>query len=675
MYYLLNENEVKLYNRTYTLQNESDKFYYLGTISKINLLIGANNSGKSSFLRNLLRINDFISINKTDILHSLSQLADLLKNLDAISSNNLSISIRRIYENKGPIVSLNLQLSDSFSHSLNSIDQLSNNFTINGTYFSNMLSLTTKKETKDIPSIQKSLYQNYHEINLAYELLIPINSDFSSRLHRDRLVNISGSGHNHILNFIAPLLPILKNIAENSTETITPISKLYIPVLRSLNTLYDNNRLEAAPHKINYDILEQSANINYDLNSSNVETFTGQSLYNDILKIRNSSKSTRVQFEEFEKFLSETFFQGKALDIIANYDSGLHDHLSLFLDGVENDIFKFGDGIQTLIMLLYPIFIAKKGSFVFIEEPEINLHPGFQRIFLDTISNNSFLRDKNLTYFITSHSNHFIDASLTISSNISIFSFQERVIKDGLINSISSTTSKDPITLELLGVKSSSVLLANCSLWLEGKSDLLYIRSFINAYLVENNIDNNELKEDIHYSFFIYGGSLMSNYLFGEMDELSDIEVEKINSRYLSSSIMLISDRDKGKTSKHVKHLQSQNSNFVYHPLNVIEIENLLSPIELSRHLPGISEKLNKIDFNQIILKQGEYKRKHLPIYLSEILKPKTDLNWLSSGNTMKTSYKMKLSKSYFLNSNWNEMSNDAKKLTEKIIEFIRKSN
>lgn len=56
--------------------------------------------------------------------------------------------------------------------------------------------------------------------------------------------------------------------------------------------------------------------------------------------------------------------------------------------------------------------MAENNSFIFIDEPELNLHPGMQRLFFEQITLNKDITDKNLTFFITTHSNHLLDLTL-----------------------------------------------------------------------------------------------------------------------------------------------------------------------------------------------------------------------------------------------------------------------
>ncbi|WP_228454036.1 AAA family ATPase [Chryseobacterium fistulae] len=158
-----------------------------------------------------------------------------------------------------------------------------------------------------------------------------------------------------------------------------------------------------------------------------------------MLNTRNSKRENRRKFESFEKFISLNFFGSKTIDIIAEFDkdesekgNNTKEIISIHIEGEKHtrDLHDLGDGIQALIILMYKIFMAENDSYIFIDEPEINLHPGMQRLFLEQIITNPDLTEKNLTYFLSTHSNHFLDLTLE-KDNISIYSFYAKTESDG----------------------------------------------------------------------------------------------------------------------------------------------------------------------------------------------------------------------------------------------------
>ncbi|WP_165760255.1 ATP-dependent nuclease, partial [Niastella populi] len=143
----------------------------------------------------------------------------------------------------------------------------------------------------------------------------------------------------------------------------------------------------------------------------------------------------------------------------------------------EEPIYNLGDGIQSIIILTYPLFFNQdKNLKVFIEEPELHLHPGYQRILFETFLRPEF---KHFEYFITTHSNHFLDLTLEKNS-ISVYAFEQ--IKNNTEKpdfSIINVENSDTSVLSLLGVNNSSVFLTNCTIWVEGITDRIYIRKYL----------------------------------------------------------------------------------------------------------------------------------------------------------------------------------------------------
>ena len=95
----------------------------------------------------------------------------------------------------------------------------------------------------------------------------------------------------------------------------------------------------------------------------------------------------------------------------------------------ERAIYDWGDGTQQLIVILYSLYKHKDetGKLFFIEEPEMYLHPGILRKFIEAINSDVF---KNHQYFITTHSNIVLDTSADTNIKMSIFKFKKVSDKD-----------------------------------------------------------------------------------------------------------------------------------------------------------------------------------------------------------------------------------------------------
>lgn len=278
---------------------------------------------------------------------------------------------------------------------------------------------------------------------------------------------------------------------------------IYIPVLRSARALLmDNGSV------VYEDVLKNAVHQQYfggKLGNKGEQIYTAQLFYDGVKRQKNGQSYQREGFREFEKFIGESFFQSGELEITAVYLESGKKEITVDLPNERKDvaIHDLGDGVQAIINLLFPVFTAREGSWGFIDEPELNLHPGFQNLFIRTLLENKFLRDKNLRYFINSHSNHILsELLLSGSDDAEIFVFSRR---DKDSSSIQPFKGYEAATLELLGVLNTSTLLSNCSVWVEGVTDRLYIRAFLTAYL--RQVTGFRPIEGLNYSFVEYGGS------------------------------------------------------------------------------------------------------------------------------------------------------------------------
>lgn len=131
-----------------------------------------------------------------------------------------------------------------------------------------------------------------------------------------------------------------------------------------------------------------------------------------------------------------------------------------------------------------------------------------------------------------------------------------------------------------MGVRASSVLLAYCSIWIEGITDKLYIRTYMAKYIDELEQEGKQLKrvnklrnykENLHYIFTEYQGSNITHWNFD--DETSDGEATHAKS--MTKNILLIADADIEGKGDRVKDLRAAlSTNF--HLLEFKEIENYL---------------------------------------------------------------------------------------------------
>ncbi len=692
---------------------EENPIIAFGPLGKINIFVGATNAGKSRFLRTLAKCESFQFL--THEIHSQIWRVIELSDFMAKSSASLNFHVAQEGNNYTGGLTVYTHMPDWVREAFEGINpNVSFDVTFDSDYFkgisSNLLVFLNQKlisipKGHFISQIQfqqealwlrnlikglakmiqtKNRYVSAHfDTNLVGE-----NQSVSANLRQFswKYKNANDTWKQAFLDFW-DAFDIL-----NQSETllaIQPPKRYYIPVLRSAVSLRDTEG-----KRLTYDIFEETVKRNYKLEESDLQIFTGNRLYDTIADDIRGDWKIIDRFRDFEKFLGDSFYEGRKVEIVARspkYANDQGEHICLRVDGegeTARELHHLGDGINTLVILLYQLFMAEPGSWIFIEEPELNLHPGLQRVFLQTLIENEALQKRNLRVFFTTHSNHLLRMTLrdgTIAAkDISVFAFQHREAqKDHFL--IRPLVSEYHDALALLGVQNASVLLAQCGIWVEGITDRQYLRAYLDAYQTSDEFKLKTMREDTHFAFWEYAGSNLSHYFMGAIPRRGTPEAElyeqgkkevlgRIESSALSNRIFLLADCDEKKQRKHddLKNLAKNRGNFVYYVTPCIEIENLLSPTELQRCLPKF---FGKDSLPAVSFTQADYKNTRLGSFLFEKYPDYCPDGWIADSGTLISGKKTRLCESVIPHIKWDTMSKEAKNLTKSLYEFIRKHN
>ncbi|MDH0834120.1 AAA family ATPase [Acinetobacter johnsonii] len=389
----------------------------------------------------------------------------------------------------------------------------------------------------------------------------------------------------HILQYLSNLgvlnLLVSNNNAPQAKELFTnqitntstvnfDLEKFYIPILRGMRPVTEIENKQPYIERAQKDYFSNSQKFN----SKNI--ITGECLYHELKTHLLGEPEQREIIKNYEEKLSQYFFDNETVSLIPKHDQ---DVVNIKIGSDKQfPISELGDGLQQVIILTYEAFIKKDETHAFfIEEPELHMHAGMVRQLM-----NFYLNETNHYYFFTTHSNHLLDMA-DESDQVIIQKFVKQPKenpKDGFDFKI-YRCDRDRDLLASLGVKPSSVYLANCTIWVEGITDRLYITKYMEKYLVELKNSDEELYKkyrrfmpNYHYTFVEYAGSNLVHWDFS--DEFTDhLNDQGMNALLTTSSVLLIADGDiQGKGNRVEQLTESLGKQFYLLPCK--ETENTL---------------------------------------------------------------------------------------------------
>lgn len=665
MWLLLGENILDKFN----IDNQST---YLLKVDKTNFLVGKNNSGKSYFLR-------FLLMNAIKIYNDEIELIKDLK--QAILSNEINFELLDRIENT------NIKaLSERYKKYITLLDK----------------AYDSKKDSNSryISNNQKSYdYENEHELLKEMQPLfdyLDIKQNQKFKLDTEIIPKYKGIKLDILKDLKEKLVNNLENLNEKDIvklgfemNTLTEkekIKRYYFPILRNIrHPLKDTKSLYNDEAKI--DIYKERIISEYKF-ESDIEIVTGLNFYQDYKKNLLGTKDKREKVDRFEKFLSNNFFNGDNVSIIPDEETF---ELKININDEEDKfIYQVGDGITSLLIIMYTIFMeCDKNNYkmFFIEEPENNFHPGFQRLFINMIT--YFKEFEKCVFILSTHSNNLIDIGNRENKNSLIYLCKK---ENNQIN-ISEKNEEYYDVIEELGVEASSVLIANKAIWVEGKYDAFYIRLLLNLKNI-NIEDSKKYMEDYDYCFIPYGGKNMTLIDFNssnQEEQIKDfiVKAKKINPKYM---VILDDDNmfeeDKKAKSENFKKLSKKLGRNIY-KLKVREVENLFPKEVIEIYIKqGIKKELITDELMQDLdIQYDQYKKQKLGKYINDKLLKKFNRRQLKGitgreEGFLKNGFLYDKLKFYKCVVEWSKdpnfqyeekVTNEAKELINTIEEFIKK--
>lgn len=355
------------------------------------------------------------------------------------------------------------------------------------------------------------------------------------------------------------------------------LSRFYIPILRGMRPVSEQENKQPYIERAQKDYFSDPNKFN----SKNI--ITGECLYYELKIHLLGEPEQRDLIKSYEEKLSQYFFDNEPVSLIPKHNQDVV-NIKIGKDA-QRPIFELGDGLQQAIILTYEAYIKSKDKngntethAFFIEEPELHMHAGMVRQLM-----NFYLNETDHYYFFTTHSNHLLDMA-DESDQVMI----QKFVKQPKQNDSKEFEFKiyrcdrDRDLLASLGVRPSSVYLANCTIWVEGITDRLYITKYMEKYLDELKKSNEELYKkyrrfmpNYHYTFVEYAGSNLVHWCFSDdyADHLND---KGLSAKAVASEMLLIADGDIQSKADRVQVLKIELKKDNYLILECKETENTL---------------------------------------------------------------------------------------------------
>jgi hypothetical protein len=164
------------------------------------------------------------------------------------------------------------------------------------------------------------------------------------------------------------------------------------------------------------------------------------------------------------------------------------------------DIRSMGAGIVE-VFTLSAALTTYNGGLLLYEEPELHLHPRIQRRVIEHLRRRT--QEERWQVLLTTHSNHVLDCG--VIEGVAVHSVKRTEGLSSLTPIGDAAERREKFALfDALGVRPSSALQPQVLIWVEGPSDAIYLRFFLQLH-------TSELTEYLDYSFAFFGGALLTH--------------------------------------------------------------------------------------------------------------------------------------------------------------------
>lgn len=278
-------------------------------------------------------------------------------------------------------------------------------------------------------------------------------------------------------------------------------------------------------------------------------------------------------------YIQQTYIENNKLYI--TYPGFNHDKL-------HKSVYELSQGTLHILMLFKELFDNlinnTENIIVLIDEIENHLHPKAQKELIKHINNEIINQIDNIQFFITTHSLFVIREIFNYinTKKVSIYHLENKTrfpkiydiseigIKEQHQNIIEDTKGFDEV-LSDLGFEMKDLFYPNCLIFVEGPTDIMYIRYWLDRYIEHLKINDKNIAKPIKgldYDFVEFGGALAAHLTFKHNDSSNDVDdldfktEELVNVFSLNRKVFfIVDDDDKKAFEKTKKRIESEIKN------------------------------------------------------------------------------------------------------------------
>jgi AAA15 family ATPase/GTPase len=405
----------------------------------INVIVGSNNTGKSSIIEAIAlnlsfqnKFKDFFGINIYEYLIFQSEYDQhfLVRENKKFAESTLTIKGREIkttigYFKSGYPNDFRRELIEIHIH--NKIEQ----FFISSDSINRRIRESYIKFFQEIKQLSEDKEKKYANLDLFFDknLIAATPSTFSATSRRKRKKNPDKNGFadEFIVNFEKDIDK--PNFIQNSFEKYVTYMKeklesAFFQSEKMIFCLYEKNELKTIfiiPYRMS---IESDERIYFDKllfdSEEIIQINVTQDQSEPIPFITYFSSLAMQDIEKLHDIIVKKNKIHEAVDSLKKikYIKDIRkteDGIQVFISGHENPIplSSMGSGFISLLILTFDGLLLDDGI-ILLEEPEISLHPGYVDLLIEGIYENS----RKTQFFITTHSQDIISALLNVGERI-----------------------------------------------------------------------------------------------------------------------------------------------------------------------------------------------------------------------------------------------------------------